>query len=81
MLSFHGDYCVIQETPTNRPYIDMLHGQLGVAIGGNGYAAKSSDEIGRLAAITVLGKTWDSDIQKDVFRLRLKQSPDINSKL
>lgn len=67
--SWKGDSCVITETPTTRPYIDMLHAQLGVAIGGNGYAAKSSDEIGRLAAIMVLGK-WDSEIARDVFRLR-----------
>ncbi|KAL3865814.1 hypothetical protein ACJMK2_043164 [Sinanodonta woodiana] len=70
-LSIKGDQCVIVETPTVRPYIDMVHSQLGVAIGGNGYAAKSSDEIGRIAAAMVI-KGWDSEIPKENFTLRLK---------
>ncbi|KAK3575878.1 hypothetical protein CHS0354_029827 [Potamilus streckersoni] len=70
-LSIKGDQCVIVETPTVRPYIDMVHSQLGVAIGENGYAAKSSDEIGRIAAAMIM-KGWDSEIPKEKFTLRLK---------
>ncbi|XP_052278548.1 LOW QUALITY PROTEIN: uncharacterized protein LOC127877012 [Dreissena polymorpha] len=69
MSRWHGDSCVVVETPTNRPYIDMVHAQLGVAIGGNGYAAKSSDEIGRIAAMMML-REWDSPIPRDVFQLK-----------
>ncbi|XP_060558104.1 uncharacterized protein LOC132718426 isoform X2 [Ruditapes philippinarum] len=67
--SWHSDSCVITETPTERPYIDMLHDQLGVAIGGNGYAAKSSDEIGRLAADMINGQ-WNSKLPRELFKLR-----------
>ncbi|KAJ8304174.1 hypothetical protein KUTeg_017757, partial [Tegillarca granosa] len=63
--SFYGDRCVITETPTERPYIDMIHSQLGVAIGGNGFAAKSSDEIGRIATMMVLKDVWDTKIARE----------------
>ncbi|XP_045215480.2 uncharacterized protein LOC123565756 [Mercenaria mercenaria] len=66
--SWHADSCVITETPTARPYIDMVHAQLGVAIGGNGYAAKSSDEIGRLAA-SMVTDNWDSELPREIFKL------------
>ncbi|XP_069102650.1 monomeric sarcosine oxidase-like [Argopecten irradians] len=78
-LSYHGDHCVITKTPTNRPYIDLVHPSLGVAIGGNGYAAKSSDEIGRIAAMLVLYGKWDSELPVEAFKLKLKDKP--NSKL
>ena len=71
MERFRGDYCVVTETKTDRPYIDKIHAQLGVAIGGNGYAAKSSDEIGRIAAALMIDG-WSSDIPKDVFRLQIR---------
>ena len=44
------DYCVIGVTPTGQLYIDTVAPGLGVALGGCGYAAKSSDEAGRIAA-------------------------------
>lgn len=74
-ISYHGDWCVITETPTDRPYIDRIHSQLGVAVGGNGYAAKSSDEIGRLAAAMMMKNQWDSSIPKEAFQVRFKVSP------
>ncbi|XP_033725915.1 monomeric sarcosine oxidase-like [Pecten maximus] len=80
-LSYHGDQCVIMETPTNRPYIDLVHPGLGVAIGGNGYAAKSSDEIGRIAAMLVLKGEWDSDLPAESFKLRLKPKNKPQSKI
>lgn len=71
--SWKSGSCIITETLTVRPYIDMVHSQLGVAIGGNGYAAKSSDEIGRLA-VSMMQGLWDTTISHDTFRLRLSSN-------
>ncbi|XP_060073896.1 uncharacterized protein LOC132553653 [Ylistrum balloti] len=79
--SYHGDQCVILETRTGHPYIDLVHSGIGVAIGGNGYAAKSGDEIGRLAAMLVLRGVWDSDIPAETFKLRLKPRKKPQSKI
>lgn len=68
--SWQTDSCVITETPTTHPYIDMIHAQLGVAIGGNGFAAKSSDEIGRLG-VSMMTSQWDSTIPRDIFKIKL----------
>jgi glycine/D-amino acid oxidase-like deaminating enzyme len=91
ILGYHTDSCVTMVTPTGHPYIDMVTPRLGVAIGGNGHAAKSCDEIGRLAARMLLGEPWDGDFDRDTFRLRMhsagtkspkyKQRIKINSKL
>lgn len=74
-ISYHGDSCVITTTPTKRLYIDILHPQLGVAVGGNAYAAKSSDEIGRIAAIMMMKNEWDSSLEKTDFNLKMKEKP------
>eukprot|EP00300_Choanocystis_sp_HF-7_P013525 c18330_g1_i2.p1 GENE.c18330_g1_i2~~c18330_g1_i2.p1 ORF type:complete len:285 (-),score=55.84 c18330_g1_i2:27-881(-) len=59
LLSFQQDTCVFDETPTTQPYIGFVSTNVVVVSGGNGYAAKSSDEIGRLAALCVLhGPGW-----------------------
>ena len=44
-------------TPTRLPYIGGVEGRPGLTVcaGGNGYAAKSSDELGRIAAASALG--------------------------
>ena len=72
VLSYHGDSCVVDVAPSNRPYIDRVHKQLGVAIAGNGYAAKSSDEIGRLAVELLMKDQWDIDIPQNLFHVQLK---------
>nr|XP_022334959.1 uncharacterized protein LOC111131632 [Crassostrea virginica] len=72
VLSYHGDSCVVDVAPSNRPYIDRVHNQLGVAIAGNGYAAKSSDEIGRLAVELLMKDQWDIDIPQNLFHVQLK---------
>ncbi|WAQ95661.1 MTOX-like protein [Mya arenaria] len=64
-----SDSCVTACTPSGRPYIDMVHEQLGVAVGGNGFAAKSSDEIGRASAGMIING-WDSPLPHDAFKLR-----------
>ena len=42
--------CVITYTVSGYPYLDWLNDRTAIALGGCGQAAKSSDEIGRLAA-------------------------------
>jgi hypothetical protein len=52
-------------TPSRQLYVDMINSNIGVACGGNGAAAKSSDEIGRLASqmlIDCLSKSNDENI-------------------
>lgn len=65
MEEVSGDGCLTSHTPNNEPYIDLIAPGFGVALGGNGYAAKASDEIGRLAARLVLLGEWKSEIPKD----------------
>ncbi len=45
--------CVYTGTPSGYPAIDWFDERVAVAIGGNGWSAKSSDELGRLAAALV----------------------------
>jgi sarcosine oxidase len=70
--AIHTDTCVVTATATGYPYVDVLDDQrLYVAIGGNGKAAKSSDEIGRLAAGLALTGAWQDDLPADAFRVKL----------
>ncbi|KAK3575877.1 hypothetical protein CHS0354_029826 [Potamilus streckersoni] len=71
-LTVKGDFCVVVGTPTFFPYIDLVHSELGIATGGNGLGAKSSDEIGRIA-VAMMTTGWDSEIPKEKFTLRLKR--------
>ncbi|WP_069162860.1 FAD-dependent oxidoreductase [Nocardia altamirensis] len=59
--------CIIEKTLTRYPYIGYLDDSLAVAVGGNGHGARGSDEIGRLAAMLLLGKPWDSAIAANTF--------------
>ncbi len=48
------DACAVTMTPSGYPIIDWVApGRIAVACGGNGKAAKSADELGRLAALWV----------------------------
>merc|ERR1712217_1019527 len=49
-LDIVSDACCCPRTPTSLPYIGSVAPGHFVVIGSNGLAAKSSDEIGRLAA-------------------------------
>lgn len=51
------DTCVTSHTPTKRPYIGEASPGVVVVGGGNGLAAKSADEIGRLAAVCATGES------------------------
>ena len=53
------------------PYIDKVHAQLGVVVGGNGFGAMAGDEIGRLAA-DVMFDQWRADIPRDNFQIKYK---------
>lgn len=66
----HTDTCVVTSTVGGYPYLDLIEGgRIGIAVGGNGAAAKSSDEIGRLAADLLLAGEWRSDeYRRDTFR-------------
>ena len=57
VLSSHSVPCMTTYTPSGLPVIARLTDRLSVAAAGNGAAAKSSDELGRLGAETVLGAT------------------------
>ena len=62
--------CLIADTGSGYPYIDMLDDRIGLVAGGNGKAAKSSDEIGRLAAAMIKNGTWESSLPQAVFSAR-----------
>ncbi|AHM03064.1 Sarcosine oxidase [Roseibacterium elongatum DSM 19469] len=51
----HCAACVVSFTETGYPYIERLTDRLTILTGGNGAAAKSCDEIGRLGAIAATG--------------------------
>ncbi len=64
--------CVVTATATGHPFIGWVEGSddLAVAIAGNGSAAKSSDEIGRIAASLFGPDGWDSPISHAEFAPR-----------
>ena len=63
--------CVITTTPSGFPYVGWIDDGLAVAIGGNGEAAKSSDEIGRLAASLFGADGWTDSLPADTFAPQL----------
>lgn len=69
--------CVVTHTAHDRPFIDQLEedgpapARVFVAAGGCGGAAKSSVEIGRLAAKMVVAGAWDDDLPAEWFQTRL----------
>ncbi|MCY4465963.1 MAG: FAD-dependent oxidoreductase [Chloroflexi bacterium] len=69
VVSYHSVPCLITNTAHGNPYIDALdEGRIYVTTGGNGYAAKSSDAIGRLGAMLCASGEWHSDLDRDDFR-------------
>ena len=70
--AFHYKPCVTAYTEGNYPVIDTLEpGRLFVAAGGCGASAKSSNEIGRLAAVLVQNDEWtDGAYEKSLFASR-----------
>lgn len=67
--AFHRKPCVTAYTPQGYPFIDTLaDDQLYVAVGGCGAAAKSSNELGRVAAMLVVNNAWDYDLDWALFQ-------------
>ncbi|MGF1596274.1 MAG: NAD(P)/FAD-dependent oxidoreductase [Acidimicrobiales bacterium] len=65
--------CVVTATPSGYPYVGWIDDdKMAVAIGGNGAAAKSSDEIGRLAASLFGPDGWTDTIDQGLFTPRLR---------
>ena len=60
--------CVTAYTPTGHPMIDALDDRVFCCIGGNGYAAKCAPALGELAAGMLLGNSWPSEVDRDLFR-------------
>jgi sarcosine oxidase len=68
-VSLHTESCVTSYTCTGYPYADMLQGgRIGVLTGGNGSAAKSADEIGRMGAEMMRAGQWAYDLDAAHFR-------------
>jgi len=60
--------CVTAYTPTGHPMIDALDDRVFCCIGGNGYAAKCAPALGELAAGMLLGNSWPTEVDRDLFR-------------
>ncbi|WP_419921184.1 NAD(P)/FAD-dependent oxidoreductase [Candidatus Poriferisodalis sp.] len=56
--------CVVTDTPHGLPWIDWIDDRVAVAIGGCGSAAKSADEIGRLAGTLFADEGWTDPVLK-----------------
>ncbi len=62
--------CLIPDTPTKLPYLEIVEPGLVMAVGTNGYAAKSADALGALAAGLVINGRWtDTDLEESAFSL------------
>lgn len=69
--------CLITDTPSGLPIVDHLAAGLVLAAGGNGYAAKSANAIGHLAARLVADGRWtDTELAARRFAIdRAARSP------
>lgn len=69
----HTDTCAVTSTVGGYPYVDLIaDGRVGLAVGGNGQAAKSADEIGRLAGELLLYGEWRDDLPREVFQAHFR---------
>ena len=67
--SVHSRPCVVTYTAHDYPYLDQVDEQIFVAAGGCGAAAKSSNEIGRIAALLVENNgSWHYDLPANLFK-------------
>ena len=80
-----SDACVTCHTPTGQAFVGEIAPGLCVATGGNGLAAKSSDEIGRLGALCALSpEAWGRERiagrpTADVLRPVLKETARVDN--
>jgi sarcosine oxidase len=61
--------CVVSYTAHGHPYIDTVGPGITLGVGGNGAAAKSSNEIGRMAALRALDGPWQYDFDPSMFKV------------
>tara|TARA_B100000686_G_scaffold288581_1_gene314785 strand:+ start:3714 stop:4910 length:1197 start_codon:yes stop_codon:yes gene_type:complete len=61
--------CITTWTRSGYPIIDEIEKNLFVSVGGNGSAAKSSDYIGKISSDLILDYEWDTEVNKDLFKL------------
>ncbi|MBT6598053.1 MAG: FAD-binding oxidoreductase [Bacteroidetes Order II. Incertae sedis bacterium] len=59
--------CLLTYTQSGKPIIDQLDAGHFVAVGGCGKSAKSSDQIGKLAANMVLSNPWEKGFTQSMF--------------
>ena len=67
IISWAQKPCVVTNTSTDHPYIGWVESGVAVALGGCGAAAKSSDELGRLAAELFNSENWDDSLPSSAF--------------
>ena len=72
VTAFQTKPCVYTLTAHNRPYVDQLDDQIFVVAGGCGSSAKSSNEIGRMAALLVEKERWTYELAGHEFAARFK---------
>lgn len=70
--SIHTGTCVTTRTKNRCVFVDLLSPQMGVALAGNGFAAKACDHIGKMAADLLVTSSWNSDLPRDLFKFRSK---------
>jgi sarcosine oxidase len=67
-VSFKAKTCVTTHTPSGYPIIDWVQpGRLVSLVGGNGYAGKSADELGWIAAQLLSQGRWTYDLPAHLF--------------
>ena len=62
--TFETRPCVITDSDSGYPYIGEWERNVHVLVGGNGYGAKSSDELGKLGAQSLLSDKVDTIVRK-----------------
>ena len=73
VLGVKGGSCVTTKTPERlAPFVDEIGEGVFVAVGGCGYAAKSCDEIGRIAAVLAAKQEWTTKIPRRAMRAQWK---------
>lgn len=69
VISYQTAPCLITNSAHGNPYIDsIVEDRLYVTTAGNGFGAKSSDEIGRIGAMFCATDEWHSDLERAEFR-------------
>lgn len=71
--AFQTRPCVVTYTAHDHPYVEQIEQGLFLAVGGCGSAAKSSNEIGRMASLLVEHGAWRYDVDAEVFAARFQE--------